>query len=114
MPELSITEIEDDLRLLPKQVHDAGVEVVKATKALDLIQNQIEIDKAKERIEHAHEDFLSAKMVESYATIATKELTAQLVELKNELEVKKLAHKLLDDKLLSVKKIANLRNIYNA
>lgn len=109
--EISIAQIEEVLRKLPEAIQKAGQELVDAENKLNRSQNQLEIDRAKIRLEHIGED-LSAKQIESFAIVGTEESSKEVIELTKEAELKKLAKQLLEDKYISARKIANLKNIY--
>ena len=113
MSELSITEIETSLKLLPQQIHDAGQVLVEAENKLAQAEAQLDIEKAKIRIQYADTE-LSAKVIESYAIVGTTEQINEVIMATKEVELKKLAKTLLEDKYISARKIANLRNIYQA
>lgn len=112
MPELPINDIETALKLLPQQIYNAGQKVIEAEAKVNGLTNQIEIDGARIRLNHLHEE-LPAKMVEAYTIDGTKDLRTELVTAEKELEVVKLEHRLLEDKFVSVRKIANIRTIYS-
>lgn len=111
--EISISMIETALRELPTVIHDKGQELIQAENELCKVEAQLEIDKAKIRLTHIGED-LPSKVVESFAIVGTEKQQQEVIELTRKRDLIKLEKDLNEDKLLSVKKIANLRNIYQA
>lgn len=110
-PELTLQELEQALRVLPEHISKAGEELIAAENKLAMAQAQRDIGMARERIKHIGEE-LSAKEKESLAILAVEAETKEVIGLEQAVEVKKLAKELLENKYVSARKIATLKNIY--
>lgn len=112
--EPTVDEVIEMLVKLPPLMSKAAQELAEAEHKLDTIISQVDVDKARERIRRYESDNeLPSKILESYAIMATEQQTKEVLTAKNELEVKKLAHTVLENKYISFRKIANVKNVYS-
>jgi hypothetical protein len=112
--EPTVSEVTEMLVKLPPLISKAAQELAEAEHKLGTLISQLDIDKARERIARYEKNpELPSKILESYAITATEAQSKEVLIAKNELEVKKLAHQVLENKYISFRKIANIKNTYS-